>query len=194
MKGDNIMAGRNTANNKAKANTPPVNTAPPTETNVTPNVPDDKQNFTPKVFDPNQIVTVKNGFQGRLVYKSRKTGERFVWEGFNSEQDMELAELKSARSSNKKYFINNWFMFDDPEIIEYLGMTQYYKFALKINEFDKLFEKSVAEIKSTVSKLSKGQKKSVAYRAKQMISTGDIDSNRTIAALEECLGVELVER
>ena len=42
-----------------------------------------------KKIDPDQIVTVKNGFQGRLIYKSPRTGERFVWEGFGDEQDME---------------------------------------------------------------------------------------------------------
>jgi len=195
------MAGKNTATTKENETITPADTESAVTDDVvgvspdtTANPSDEKQTFTPKKFDPNQIVTVKNGFQGRLVYKSRKTGERFVWDGFGSEQDMELSELKSAKSSNKKYFINNWFMFDDPEIIEYLGMTQYYKFALKINEFDKLFEKSVGEIKNTVSKLSLGQKKSVAYRAKQLVASGDIDSNKTIAALEECLGVELVER
>lgn len=148
----------------------------------------------PKAFDPNQIVTVRSGYQGRLVYKSRKTGERFVWDSFGADQDMELAELKNARSTNKKYFINNWFMFDDPEIIDYLGMTQYYKFALKIDEFDKLFDKPIAEVESTVAKLSAGQRKSVAYRAKQLIADGAIDSNKMIAALENCLGVELIER
>ena len=74
--------------------------------------------FTPKAFDLNQIVTVRNGFQGRLVYKSKKTGEVFIWEEFGAEQDMELAELKSARSSSKKFFINNWFVIDDPEVID----------------------------------------------------------------------------
>ena len=153
-----------------------------------------KKPMVPKAFDPNQIVTVYNGFQGKLVYRSKKTGERFVWNEFGAEQDMELSELKSARSSSKKYFINNWFMFDDPEIVDYLGMTQYYRFALKLDEFDKLFSKSVPEIEETIGRLSAGQKKSVAYRAKQLIANGGIDSNRVIAALERCLGVELVER
>lgn len=150
--------------------------------------------FTQKAFDPNQIVTVRNGFQGKLVYKSKKTGEVFIWEEFGAEQDMELSELKSARSSSKKFFINNWFMIDDPEVIDYLGMGQYYKFALNIDEFDALFTKSAGEVRETVSKLSAGQKKSVAYRARQLIGRGEIDSNKVISTLEECLGIELVER
>lgn len=154
----------------------------------------EKKTYVPKKIDPNQIITVRNGFQGRLVYKSRKTGERFVWDNFGAEQDMELSELKSARSSNKKYFINNWFMFDEQWIVDYLGMSQYYQFALTIEDFDSVFRKSADEIPAVIGKLSDGQRKSVVYRAKQLIADGTIDSNRIITTLEECLGVELVEQ
>ena len=63
-----------------------------------------KKPVVPKEIDPNQIITVRNGFQGRLVYKSKRTGERWSWESFGAEQDMELSELKNARNSNKKYY------------------------------------------------------------------------------------------
>lgn len=152
-----------------------------------------KRQLVPKSIDPHTIVTVRNGFQGRLVYKSKKTGERFVWESFGDEQDMEIGELRNARNSSKTYFINNWFMFDEPWIVDYIGMSQYYKFAISIDDFDNLFSKPVDELEHIISELSDGQKKSAAYRAKQLIATNDIDSNKTIAALERCLGVELVE-
>lgn len=147
-----------------------------------------------KNLDPNMYVTVKNGFNGTLVYKSKKTGERFIWENFGDEQEIELAELKSAKNSYKPFFINNWFLFDDPEIIEWLGMGQYYRFALNAASFDKLFSKAPGEIEKTISKLSPGQKKSVAFRAKQLISEGEIDSIKVITALEKSLGTELIER
>lgn len=153
-----------------------------------------KKPVVPKEIDPNQIIIVRNGFQGRLVYKSKRTGERWSWESFGAEQDMELSELKNARNSNKKYFINNWFMFDEDWVIDYLGMRQYYKNSLNIQDFDQLFKKPVGEIEDIISKLSEGQRKSVAYRAKQLIAEEEIDSNRVINTLEKCLGVELVER
>lgn len=39
-----------------------------------------------------------------------------------------------------------------------------------------------------------GQKRSVVFRAKQLIDEGAIDSIKTINTLESCLGVELIER
>lgn len=156
--------------------------------------PTPKQTFIAKDINPDQYVTVRNGFQGRLVYISRHTGEKFIWDSFGAEQDMELSELKRARSSSKKFFINNWFMFDEQWIVDYLGMAQYYKHAIKIEDFDRLFEMPVEELASVISKMSDGQKRSVAYRARQLIADGAIDSNKMITTLESCLGTELIDR
>jgi hypothetical protein len=186
-KGDFTMANENAKTRGGQQ------AAAPTELKQETSRAAEKRPLVPKDIDPHTIITVRNGFQGRLVYRSKKTGERFVWDSFGAEQDMEIGELRNARNSNKKYFINNWFMFDEPWIVDYIGMSQYYKFAIAISDFDKLFEKPVAEIERAVSKLSDGQKKSIAYRAKQLIANGGIDSNKTIATLEKCLGVELVE-
>lgn len=54
-----------------------------------------------KDIDLSMEVTVRNGFQGALIYKSHKTGEKFEWDGFGDEQYMELKELKSAKTSSK---------------------------------------------------------------------------------------------
>ena len=147
-----------------------------------------------KDVDPSMYVTVRNGFQGRLVYQSRKTGELFIWDNFGDEQDMELRELKNAKNSYKKFFINNWFMFDEDWIVDYLGVRQFYKNAVSIEDFDKIFKQKPDELKKTISEMSDGQKQSVAYRAKALISNGEIDSLSVVSTLEELLGTELIER
>ena len=148
-----------------------------------------KQNLTPHTYVP-----VRNGFNGKLIYRSPHTGETFVWEGFGEEQDMELQELKFAKSSSKVFFENNWFLIDDPEVIEYLGVERFYENALSYDEFEDLFSKSVGEIEERVRALSDGQKQSLAYKARKMILEEKIDSIKTITALEKCLDIELIER
>ena len=147
----------------------------------------------PKDIDTSQLIPVYNGFQGRLIYKSVRTHETFVWDTFG---DMQLRELRSAKSSAKTFFQNNWFMFDDDYawVIDYLGVKTNYKHAISLEKFDDLFTKSPTEIEKVVSKLSPGQKKSVAYRARQLILTEEIDSRKTINALEKSLGETLIER
>lgn len=150
--------------------------------------------IVPKDIDPEQYVTVRNGFQGRLVYVSKHTGERFVWGQFGAEQEMELRELKNAKNSYKKFFENNWFMFDEDWIVDYLGVQRFYRNAVRIEDFDEIFQMDAKTISEIISDMSDGQKKSVAYRARVLIADGAIDSNKAITALEESLGVELVER
>lgn len=141
---------------------------------------------------PEDYVTVRNGFNGKLVYRSRNSNETFIWDGFGAEQEMELRELKHARNTARSYFSNNWFMFDDPAIVEWLGVGMYYKNALDVDEIDDLFTMSPSEIERTIRSLPSGQKETVANRAKDLIRMGEkIDSVRVIHALERALGIEL---
>lgn len=145
-------------------------------------------------LDPNTIITVRNGYQGKLVYRSRKTNEKFEWGSFGDEQDMDLQELKNARNASKVFFENNWFLIDDPEVLDYLGVSQFYRYALTADSFDNLFSMPADEVRNRIATLSSGQKKTVAYRAKQLIREKKIDSLSVITALEEGLSIELIER
>ena len=149
--------------------------------------------YKAKALSPHTMVVVRNGFHGKLVYKSSRDDDPIVWSEFGAEQDMELQELRDARNKHKKFFEDNYFLIDDPEIIEYLGVERFYKDALTYDNFDMIFDMTPDEIADKLSKLSVGQKHSVVYRAKQLINDGSIDSIKVITALEHGLGVELIE-
>jgi hypothetical protein len=149
---------------------------------------------TKSKLTPTTLATVKNGYQGVLVYKAQKNGERFVWKEFGDEQEMELGELKAAKSAHKAYFENNWFILEAPEVVEYLGVGQFYKNALSAADLDALLTKEPEEIIGAVNRLSAGQKKTLTARAQSLFAEGKIDSNKAIAALETALGLTLTER
>lgn len=178
---DNKKTGKSPANNSTKTKAESK---------------EDVKEIIPKDVSPNTIITVRNGFQGRLVYISPRTHEKFVWERFGDEQDMEIKELRNAKSASKAFFARNWFMFDDENewVIPYLGLSKYYKNAIKLEDFDDIFENSPAKVKSIIKKLSSGQKKSVSYRARELVMSRKIDSLKMIEALEEALGTDLIEK
>lgn len=190
----NTNSQRTRKTNTRKASVDAVQEGASVETKTAENTIATTKTITPKDVDPTQYVIVRNGFQGRLVYRSRKTGEMFVWDEFGAEQEMELRELRNAKNSYKKFFINNWFMFDEDWIVDYLGVRQYYKNAIPIDGFDDIFTMKPAELKRKVSALSDGQKKSVAYRAKELIAEKKIDSLSVISVLEDALKIELIEK
>lgn len=152
--------------------------------------------IVPKEVDLSELITVKNGYNGKLVYVSARTHERFVFDGFGDEQEIELRELRNAKSAAKSFFVNNYFMFG-PEfewVPAYLGMARYYKNSIKPDEFEDLFDMPAEELRDRISKLNDGQKKAINYMAREKIANGDIDSRKTISMLEEALGVQLIEK
>ena len=151
------------------------------------------QKLKAKDIDLNQYITVRNGFQGMLIYISKRTGEVFEWDDFGAEQEMELGELKNAKNSAKNFFINNWFMFDDPWVIDFLGVGQFYKNTIPIDKFDDIFSMDAKDAAKVLHDIPEGQKRSIAYRARQLISENAIDSMKLIAVLEKELGVDLIE-
>lgn len=184
-----------------KTKTTVTKSVPITQDNIEENIDDmvvknTTEKIVPKEIDIHQYIPVISGVHGKLTYISKKTGEKFSWLDFGEEQDMELQELRNAKGSNKKFFEKNWFMFNDEYdwVIDYLGVRNFYKHALKIDQFDELFEKSPSEITKIIKDLSNGQKRAVGYRARQLISENAIDSLKVIDALEKSLGIELIER
>lgn len=176
----------------ASTKTKKATTAKPEVSEVEPK----EERIVPKDIDVNDYITVKNGFQGKLVYVSKRTKEKFVWDNFGDKQELEIKELKNAKSSAKRFFEDNWFMFDEEDmwIVDYLGVSKYYENAISLEEFDEIFETTPAKAKEIISHLSKGQANSLAYRARQKVLDGEIDSRKLIAALEEALGIELIEK
>lgn len=146
-----------------------------------------------KKIDESQYVTVKNGFHGRLVFISPRTGEKFYWDDYGDEQDIELRDLKGAKANSKAFFENNWFLLDD-WVIRYLGVESYYRHAVAPGNCDKLFRLPIQDLKAELSAMNGSQRSSVAVRARELIGTGDLDSLRVITALEEALGVELIAK
>lgn len=149
-----------------------------------------------KDINLDQLIPVYNGFHGVLVYASKKTGEIYQWDNFGDYQDIELKELKVAKSSSKDFFINNWFMFDDEHqwVIDYLGLQQFYKNSISLEGFEDILTLTPAKIKSTIAGMSKGQKDSLMYMVKNMVANNEIDSLKTLSALEEGLGITLIEK
>lgn len=147
-----------------------------------------------KNLDPHTQVTVVNGAYGTLVFVSPKTGERFIFDSFGDEQVIELQDLVAAKNSAKKFFVNNWFLIDDPEILEYLGVDAYYRGAMDLEGFEGFFQLTPAEMAEKIEGLSVGQRKTLAYLAKKRIESGALDSMKKIGTLESCLGVKLIEQ
>lgn len=147
-----------------------------------------------KELDPSMVVSVKNGFDGTLVYHSKKTGEDFVWHALGDEQDIDLAELKNARNASKSFFENNWFVIDDEDVLKWLRVDSFYENALTIEEMETIEEQPAAKITKMISGMSNGQRETLRYMIIRKHAEGKLDGAtvKSLKVLEKLLNINLI--
>lgn len=135
---------------------------------------------------------------GVLVYASkRQMGYKLKWLHFGDVQFIELAELMSMRSSDSRFFTENWIAIDDSfeykdRVLKVLRVDEMYANSIRPNDMEKLFVLSPVEICKKVSGLSTSMKDSVYLTARNAIDTGELDSIAKIRALESALDRKLM--
>lgn len=155
-----------------------------------------KKRVTADKIDLNDLVEVRSRFYGGLTYISRKTGYRVSWGEYDSFQYLTIDELMAMRNTQPQFFTNNWVVLvgDNAEDVKsFLQIDRYYKGFDAVDGFDELFSYEPDEILEVVGKMSGSMKENVARRAYALIKSGELDSVKVIAALEEACGYELRE-
>lgn len=142
-------------------------------------------------IDRHKRVAVRSVTQGGLTYISKTTGLSTTWSNFGDEQWIEVEELIRMKSSSPVFLTNPWIVIDDEEIVEYLGLKSIYDKIISVDELDRFFSKPVADIEATLKTAPKGTKQLVATKARKLVESGELDSNRVIKALEKALEIDL---
>ena len=142
------------------------------------------------------IVPVICNTVGGAFYSSKKImGYTVEWEDIGSVEYMELGELSSMKNTDKRFFEDNWIVFDDieeytaSELYDFLKVSKYYKNVLTPDNIDEIFTYPKDEIVKTISTLSRGMKETIAVRAKQKLDENTLDKN-IIDILESSLGIQ----
>lgn len=150
------------------------------------------QKSTPKKLPLDMMVACTNMTSGSLIYiSSRQMGYKIEWEREGDVEYIELAELVTMRNSQRAFFEKGWISIDDPKVIQFLRVDNYYKGMPSIEDYEDLFTKSDDEIKAVIESVAPGFREIIANKAYQMINDGVIDSRKTIAMLKEELGLDI---
>ena len=142
-------------------------------------------------IDRSELVPCRSLVEGLLVYKSARTGMRYVWEEFGSVEFIEYGELVTMRSSSPRFLRDCWIAVEDEDVAEALGLAKEYASASEVMDLDSFFDKKASELEEVVPNLPKGIKDTIATKARKMVEDGSLDSRNKIRVLEEGLNVEL---
>lgn len=134
----------------------------------------------------NTEVACTNLTNGTLIYISKKQmGYQVVWNNPNDVEYIELGELVSMRNSQRAFFEKSWIGIDDPEIIKFLKVEQYYKNIVALDDARNFFDLSNEEIEEKLSKMSDGYKENLKNKAIDMIKNDEIDSIKKVKFLKQ---------
>ena len=138
----------------------------------------------------NTLVACTNLTMGKLVYVSKKqVGYSVVWENPGDVDYLELSELVSMRNSQRAFFENNWIGIDDPDVVDYLNVGNYYSEALDFENLSSFMDLSVDEMREKFAHMSQGTKETLKVKVVQMLANKEIDSLKKIDFLKENLGI-----
>lgn len=140
------------------------------------------------------LVRVESCFYGELVYISRKTGYKTVWNGFGSSDYLTVEDLMAMRNGQRGFFENQWIVLtgdNADDVIEFLQLERYYQQINSLDDIDNLFHCSADEIPGVLARFSPAAKETIARRAYDLVMQKELTDINMIHALEEATGFEL---
>lgn len=142
-------------------------------------------------IDKQMLVPIMNVTNGKLVYQSKKSGSEFQFENYGDIEYIELYELLTMRSSQRKFLDEPYVIVLDDEVTDYLGLSTLYKKLTHATEIDRVFTLPLEQFKNIIESTPKGLAHLIISKAKEKIQTGEFDSVQKIQALEEIYNVQL---
>lgn len=144
-------------------------------------------------LDKNELIPVMNITNGSLVYQSRKTGMEVKFERYGDIEYLEVGELLTMRSGQRRFLDEPWILIMDNEVVNYLGLDKLYKKLENPQNIDNIFAFDNEAFEEIVKSSPRGYAQLIISRAKIKIKEGTLDSVSKIKILEERFNVELAQ-
>lgn len=150
-------------------------------------------NERPATLDKRWLKTVKDrevrvtSCYGRVIYKSKKTGETFKWLETGDDQYFTVQDVLDMDNQSHKFLRTPWLLIDDEEVVEAMGLTQMYSYINRLDDIDAFLASPLDEIEEVCKNLSKGYKCNLARIVNQKVEEKELRDIVVIRKLQELL-------
>ena len=141
--------------------------------------------------DRNRQVIVRSCVDGRVIYKSKRSGMTWKWLEKGAYEVLTVEELLNMESQSHKFLHSPWLMVDDEDIIEAFNLAELYDLVAKVEDIDSFINMSLDEQKQIYNKLPKASQNQVYNHICFKVDSGEIDSRAKVRELEDLVGREL---
>lgn len=155
---------------------------------------EDKPIRKKREIDRFEMIPVMNVTNGKLIYRSRKTGAEWIFSQYGDIEYMEFQELLTMRSSQRRFFDEPFILVMDDDAVEYLGLTKMYENIKNPRHIDEVFKMNQADFQDVLEKSPKGIQHLIISRAKELYEKGEFDSVRKINFINERFKTDIGQR
>lgn len=143
--------------------------------------------------DPNEYIPCRSVRFGELILIGPKTRTPYRWANEGDIAEVEFQDLMSWKSLRHKYLFEPMIIIEDEELVEEWS-TELGKLYSELQNIDvkALFKLPQRQFVAQLKKLPVGMKTTVQNMAYSMIQDGTLYDLRTIKAIDETLGTELI--
>ena len=141
--------------------------------------------------DRNRQVIVRSCVDGRVIYKSKRSGMTWKWLEKGAYEVLTVEELLNMESQSHKFLHSPWLMVDDEAIIEAFNLQELYDLVAKVEDIDSFINLTLDEQKQVYNQLPKSSQNQVYNHICFKVDSGEIDSRAKVRELEELVGMEL---
>lgn len=160
------------------------------ETTEIPEATETKRKVKQKL-DDNLLVTIKSNVKGKLIYKSKRSGQEWRFTDIGDEDTIELSELRTMLSSNRAFLEKGWIIVMDEEIVEYLNLKRLQKNVLDADDVEFILKLDPPQILESIKEASTNTKSLLFSFAQEKFVNGELNDYRVIKAIEDGLGQKL---
>lgn len=148
----------------------------------------------PKKVTLNEYVDVQSCVQGKLIWKSQKTGYKVVWNEYGEINPMQVSDLIDMRNGAKAFFIKNCVAIVGDrakEVMDYLQVSKYYSDIMTPDDMDELLLGNAKDVKTYLESASTTIRGAAVSRAKELYNEGILDSAKTVAVIKNVTGFDI---
>lgn len=156
------------------------------------------------IIPDSALINVKSNVFGKLIFNSKRNGERIVWQQCGDVQQLTLATLRNIKTESINFFKEQWILilgfadenaqkFLPGDIYKQLYVAQYYAHVFDPANYEVICSWSPNEIHEKISLMSEGAKENLVVALNTYIEKGILDSVKAIKAFEKELGCDLRE-
>lgn len=141
--------------------------------------------------DKDRLIPVMNITAHSLIYQSKRSGAEWNWGEYGDIEYIEMQELLTMRSGQRKFLNEPFVLIMDNEAVSYLGLEKMYDQMIEPDNIDKVFKMKLADFKEVINTAPRGIQILIVNRAKQLIDKGEFDSMTKINFINDKFDTDL---